>query len=40
LTEEGWNQGYHSEEKLDGLKQIFEAALEAITINKNTGNNE
>jgi len=34
LTEEGWNQGYHSEEKLDGLKQIFEAALEAITINK------
>jgi uridine phosphorylase len=35
LTEAGWNQGYHSEEKLDGLKQIFEAALEAIAINKN-----
>jgi uridine phosphorylase len=31
LTEEGWNQGYHSEEKLDGLKQIFEAGLEAIS---------
>ena len=27
LSEDGWNQGYHSEEKLDGLKQIFEAAL-------------
>jgi len=32
LTEAGWNQGYHSEEKLDGLKQIFEAALETIAI--------
>jgi uridine phosphorylase len=30
LTEEGWNQGYHSDEKLDGLKQIFDAALEAL----------
>ena len=36
LTEAGWNQGYHSEEKLDGLKQIFEAALETIAINENT----
>ena len=23
LSEGGWNQGYHSEEKLEGLKQIF-----------------
>lgn len=28
LTEEGWDQGYHSEEKREGLKHIFEAALE------------
>ncbi len=33
LSEEDWNQGYHSEEKLEGLKQIFEIALEAIAIN-------
>jgi uridine phosphorylase len=33
LSEEDWNQGYHSEEKLESLKQIFEIALEAITIN-------
>jgi len=33
LTEEGWNQGYHSEEKNDGLKQIFEIALETIIMN-------
>lgn len=30
LTEAGWNQGYHSKEKLDGLKQIFEAAMEVL----------
>lgn len=30
LTDEGWNQGYLSEEKLNGLKQIFEASLEII----------
>jgi len=33
LSEEDWNQGYHSEEKLESLKQIFEVALEAIAIN-------
>ncbi len=33
LSEEDWNQGYHSEEKLESLKQIFEIALEAIAIN-------
>jgi uridine phosphorylase len=33
LSEEDWNQGYHSEEKLEGLKQIFEIALETIAIN-------
>lgn len=30
LSEEGWDQGYHSEEKLEALKKIFEAALESI----------
>ena len=30
LSEGAWNQGYHSEEKLEALKKIFEAALEAI----------
>ena len=38
LSEEDWNQGYHSEEKLESLKQIFEVALEAIAIN--TSNNQ
>ncbi|PQP34466.1 hypothetical protein C6A37_07660 [Desulfobacteraceae bacterium SEEP-SAG9] len=33
LSEEDWNQGYHSTEKLESLKQIFEIALEAIAIN-------
>ena len=33
LSEEGWNQGYHSQEKLEGLKQIFEAALETLASN-------
>ncbi len=33
LSEEDWNQGYHSEEKLESLKQIFEVALEMIAIN-------
>ena len=33
LSEEDWNQGYHSEEKLEGLKKIFEIALETIAIN-------
>ena len=30
LSEEGWKQGYHSEEKLEGLKEIFEVALEIL----------
>ena len=33
LSEEDWNQGYHSEKKLESLKQIFEVALEAIAVN-------
>jgi uridine phosphorylase len=33
LSEEDWNQGYHSEEKLGSLKQIFEVVLEAIAMN-------
>ena len=33
LSEEDWIQGYHSAEKLESLKQIFEVALEAIAIN-------
>ncbi len=33
LSEEGWNQGYHSEEKLEGLKQIFKAAIDTLAIN-------
>ena len=33
LSEEDWNQGYHSAEKLEGLKKIFEVALETIAIN-------
>jgi uridine phosphorylase len=36
LSEEDWNQGYHSEEKLEGLKQVFEIALETIAINSST----
>ena len=30
LSEEDWNQGYHSAEKLEGLKTIFEVALETM----------
>jgi uridine phosphorylase len=33
LSEEDWDQGYHSEEKLEGLKKIFEVALETMAIN-------
>jgi uridine phosphorylase len=33
LSEEDWQQGYHSAEKLEGLKKIFEVALEMIAIN-------
>lgn len=32
LSEEGWNQGYHSEEKLDGLKQIFAVAMNVLSV--------
>ena len=35
LSLEGWNQGYHSQEKLEGLKQIFEAALETMASKAN-----
>jgi len=31
LSEEDWHQGYHSAEKLEGLKKSFEVALEAIS---------
>jgi hypothetical protein len=30
LSEKDWNQGYHSAEKLEGLKKIFEVALDSI----------
>ena len=30
LSEGTWNQGYHSEEKLEALKKMFEVALESI----------
>jgi uridine phosphorylase len=30
LSEEDWSQGYHSEEKLEGLKQVFAVALETL----------
>ena len=30
LSEGAWNQGYHSEEKLEVLKKMFEVALESI----------
>ena len=30
LSEEGWAQGYHSEEKVAGLKRIFEVALQTV----------
>ncbi len=33
LSEEDWNQGYHSAEKLEGLKKVLEVALEMIAIN-------
>ena len=32
LSEEDWIQGYHSAEKLEGLKKAFEVALEVIAI--------
>jgi uridine phosphorylase len=31
LSEDGWKQGYHSNEKNDGLRRIFEAAFETIS---------
>jgi purine-nucleoside phosphorylase len=30
LSEEDWDQGYHSAEKLGGLKKAFEVALDSI----------
>ena len=36
LSEEDWNQGYHSEEKLESLKQIFDIALESIAVDNNS----
>ena len=30
LSEEDWHQGYHSAEKLEGLKKTFEVSLESI----------
>ena len=30
VTEDGWHQRYHSEEKQESMRQIFEAALDAI----------
>jgi uridine phosphorylase len=31
LSEEDWDQGYHSEEKLEGLKKIFDVALAILS---------
>jgi uridine phosphorylase len=31
LSEQDWHQGYHSEEKLEGLKNIFEVAVEMLS---------
>jgi uridine phosphorylase len=36
LSEDDWNQGFHSLEKNEGLKQIFEIALETIAMNNNS----
>jgi uridine phosphorylase len=36
LSEESWHQKYHSAEKLEGLKKIFEVALEAIVMSSST----
>ena len=33
LTEEDWKQGYHSAEKLEGLKTTFEVTLEMMAMN-------
>ena len=33
LTEEDWKQGYHSAEKLEGLKTTFEVTLEMMATN-------
>jgi hypothetical protein len=33
LSEEDWNQGYHSEEKLEGLKKVFEVAVKVLAMN-------
>jgi uridine phosphorylase len=33
LSEKDWNQGYHSAEKLEGLKKIFDVAVEVIATN-------
>jgi uridine phosphorylase len=33
LSEESWHQEYHSAKKLEGLKKIFEVALEAVAMN-------
>ena len=35
LSAEDWDQGYHSAEKLESLKQIFEIVLESIANNDN-----
>jgi uridine phosphorylase len=36
LSEEDWNQGYHSAEKLEGLQKCFGVALEMIAVNSKT----
>ena len=33
LSEEDWHQGYHSAEKLEGLKKTFEIILEMVAMN-------
>ena len=36
LSEGSWHQEYHSAEKLEGLKEIFAGALEAMAMNSGT----
>jgi purine-nucleoside phosphorylase len=33
LSEEDWNQGYHSDKKLEGLKKVFEVAVKTLAMN-------
>lgn len=36
LSEDGWDQAYHGEEKVEGLKRMLEAAVETMATNRGT----